>query len=384
MSDMFSGCSNLNTIYSPKNVGCDVDLPTTDDYAWCLPNGTVVTELPLGLSDSVLIEKKYVPTEDAGVSDTENTDTSAGDTEDTSVDTSTGDDTAVGTDTTNPGTGETDTDTTNPGTGTDTSDTTVNTPTAGSDTNNTDATNPVTGTTDTTTPSTGTDTTTPTTGNDTNNTDTTNPATGTTGTDATGTDITTPTTGSNTATIDTTQTTEKTELTTQNTTVKLSKSSYTYDGKAKRPTVTVKDSDGNTIDSKYYTVIYKNNKKVGTATVTITFKDDYTGTVEATFKINPKATLLKKVASAKTKTAKVTWKKQATQTTGYEIQYSTSTKFTKKATKTATVKSAKTTSTTVKKLSAKKKYYVRIRTYKTVGGKKYYSDWSKVMSVKTK
>jgi hypothetical protein len=148
--------------------------------------------------------------------------------------------------------------------------------------------------------------------------------------------------------------------------------------------VTVKDSAGNKISSKYYTVTYKNNKKVGTATVTIKFKGGYTGTITATFKINPKATTLKKVTSAKTKTVKVTWKKQATQTTGYEIQYSTSKKFTKKTTKTATVKSAKTTSTTIKKLSAKKKYYFCIRTYKTVKGKKYYSAWSKVKTVKTK
>jgi hypothetical protein len=250
---------------------------------------------------------------------------------------------------------------------------TVTTPTTGDDKNNTGTTN--------------TDTASGTTGGDT----TTGQGTGTTGTDTsagtTGTDTTTPTTGSNTTTgttTDTPQTTEKKELSTQNTTVKLSKSSYTYDGKAKKPTVTVKDSNGNTIDSKYYTVTYKNNKKVGKATVTITFKDSYTGTITATFKINPKTTSLKKVTSAKTKTVKVTWKKQATQTTGYEVQYSTNSKFTKKTTKTVTVKSAKTTSTIIKKLAAKKKYYVRIRTYKTVDGKKYYSDWSKALSVKTK
>jgi hypothetical protein len=177
---------------------------------------------------------------------------------------------------------------------------------------------------------------------------------------------------------------DKTELTSKNTTIKLSKSSYTYDGKAKKPTVTVKDSKGNTIDTKYYTVTYKNNKKVGKATITITFKGDYIGSITKNFKINPTATALKKAVSKKTKAIAVTWKKQATQTTGYEIQYSTSSKFTKKTTKTATVKSAKTTSTTIRKLKAKKKYYIRIRTYKTVGGKKYYSGWSKAKSLTTK
>ncbi|MBR1763701.1 MAG: fibronectin type III domain-containing protein, partial [Eubacterium sp.] len=77
------------------------------------------------------------------------------------------------------------------------------------------------------------------------------------------------------------------------------------------------------------------------------------------------------------------WSKQATQTTGYQIQYATNSKFTKNK-KTVTVKGTKTTSKTVSKLKAKKKYYVRVRTYKTVNGKKYYSGWSKAKTVTTK
>ena len=68
---------------------------------------------------------------------------------------------------------------------------------------------------------------------------------------------------------------------------------------------------------------------------------------------------------------------------GYEIQVATDKKF-KKNKKTVTIKKQKTTKTTVKKLKAKKKYYVRVRTYKIVNGKKDYSSWSKVKSVKTK
>ena len=79
---------------------------------------------------------------------------------------------------------------------------------------------------------------------------------------------------------------------------------------------------------------------------------------------------------------------QSTQVTGYQIQYSTSKAFTKKTTKTLTVKKNKTTAATLKKLKGGKKYYVKIRTYKTVkrNGKmvKIYSDWSKVKSVKVK
>lgn len=94
----------------------------------------------------------------------------------------------------------------------------------------------------------------------------------------------------------------------------------------------------------------------------------------------PKASSIKKIKKAK-KSLKVTWKK-VKNVKGYQLQYSTSKKF-KKA-KTVTVKKAKTTSKTIKKLKAKKKYYVRIRTYITVNGKKQYSDWSKAKSQKTK
>lgn len=79
---------------------------------------------------------------------------------------------------------------------------------------------------------------------------------------------------------------------------------------------------------------------------------------------------------------KVKWKKKSV--TGYQVQYSTSKKFAKKNTKTVKVKKAKTTKATVKKLKGKKKYYVRVRTYKTVKKKNYYSKWSAKYSVTTK
>ncbi len=95
----------------------------------------------------------------------------------------------------------------------------------------------------------------------------------------------------------------------------------------------------------------------------------------------PKSTNPKKVKAAK-KAISVTWKKVGG-VKGYQIQLATDKKF-KKNKKTVTVKKQKTTKTTVKKLKAKKKYYVRVRTYKIVNGKKVYSAWSKVKSVKTK
>ena len=162
--------------------------------------------------------------------------------------------------------------------------------------------------------------------------------------------------------------------------VSLSFTSKTYTGKALTPKVTVKDSKGKVIDAKYYTVKVTDNVKVGKATVTVTFKTRYTGKLTATFKITPKATTMSKLTAA-SKGFTATWKKQATQTTGYQIQYSTSSKFTEKTTKTITVKSPKTVSTKVSKLKAKTTYYVRVRTYKTGG---YYSAWSKALKVKTK
>lgn len=165
-------------------------------------------------------------------------------------------------------------------------------------------------------------------------------------------------------------------------TVTLSATKYNYDGKAKKPAVTVKNSKGNKISASNYTVSYSNNKNPGTASVKITFKGNYSGTISKTFKIAVKGTAISTLTK-KSKGFTVKWKKQTTGTTGYQIQYSTDKNF-KKSCKTITVSKNKTTSKTVSKLKAKKKYYVRIRTYKTISGKKYYSSWSSAKSVTTK
>ena len=163
----------------------------------------------------------------------------------------------------------------------------------------------------------------------------------------------------------------------------LSKTSYTYDGKAKKPSVTVKLSGKTLKSGTDYTVTYKNNKSVGKATVTITGKGGYTGTVTKSFKINPKKTAVKKLTSPKKAQLKVTYKKVAG-VTGYQVTYSTSKKFTKSTTKTATVKGVSKLSKTVKSLKKGKTYYVKVRSYKTVGGTKYYSSYSAVKKIKVK
>lgn len=216
-----------------------------------------------------------------------------------------------------------------------------------------------------------------------NGTDSTTTTVTTAGNGTTNSTDTSATTAGNGTTTDTTVTTagNGTATSTAIASITLSKKTYTYDGKAKTPAVTVKDANGNVIASANYTVAYSNNKKVGTAKVTVTGTGSCTGTKSAAFKINPKKTSISKI-QANSKGFKVTWKKQATQTTGYQVRYSTSSKFTNAT----TVKLSKntTTSKSVSKLSANKKYYVQVRTYKTVGGKTFYSGWSSSVIVTTK
>lgn len=166
-------------------------------------------------------------------------------------------------------------------------------------------------------------------------------------------------------------------------TATLKYTSTVYTGKALKPAVTVKDSAGKTINAKYYTVKYSNNKAVGTATVTIAFKTNYSGTIKKTFSIVPKATTVSKVTPASKKLT-VTVKKQATQTTGYQIQVATDKKFTKNV-KNVTIGKNTTLSKALTGLKAKTPYYIRVRTYKVVNKKNVYSSWSVYKNVvKTK
>ncbi len=164
--------------------------------------------------------------------------------------------------------------------------------------------------------------------------------------------------------------------------VKLSATEYVYNGKAKTPTVTVKASSKTLKKDTDYSVKYASGRKdVGKYKVTIALKGNYSGEKVLYFTIVPAETKITKVTSAK-KSLKVTFTKKTVQVTGYEIQYATNKSF--KSAKTKTLTKNSYTSTTLSKLSSKKTYYVRIRTYKTVSGKKYYSDWSSAKYGKTK
>ena len=157
-------------------------------------------------------------------------------------------------------------------------------------------------------------------------------------------------------------------------------STKAFTGKAITQNVTVKV--GNTVlkNGTDYTVSYSNNKKVGKATVKITGKGKYGGVITKTFKINPAKQQIQKL-TAKSKAFFVDWAQKGS-ATGYEIQYATNSKFT--GAKKVTITNNKTDKTTVSKLSANKKYYVRVRSYTTVGGTKYYGSWSATKTVTTK
>ena len=164
-------------------------------------------------------------------------------------------------------------------------------------------------------------------------------------------------------------------------TVKLSKSTFTYTGKSQKPKVTV-SVNGKKLSAKQYTVSYKNNKKIGTAKVVVKGKGTYKGCSKTvTFRIKPKKVTILSARSSKKGKVTVKWKKSAG-VGGYQIQYARSKKFKNAAN--VTVSGSGRTSRTIGGLKSKKTYYVRVRGYKKVDGKKLYGSWSAVRKVKIK
>ncbi|MDO5145602.1 MAG: fibronectin type III domain-containing protein [Eubacteriales bacterium] len=132
---------------------------------------------------------------------------------------------------------------------------------------------------------------------------------------------------------------------------------------------------------KDYTISYMDNKKVGTAGIMIVGKGNYGGSKIITFKIRPQSTRLLKLERGKRR-IRATWEKRTKQVTGYILQFSPKKNFSSSVKK-VTLKKRKTNKL-VKGLRSKKRYYVRVRTYKNVNGIKYYSKWSNKMSIKTR
>lgn len=165
--------------------------------------------------------------------------------------------------------------------------------------------------------------------------------------------------------------------------ISLSATKCTYDGKVKTPSVVIKDSKGNTLKKNTdYTLTYSSGRKtVGKYSVKITFKGNYSGTATKYFTVVPKGVSLSKLTASRGG-LKAYWGKNTAQTTGYQVQIATNSGFTS-GVKTYTVSKNTTTSKAISSLSRNKRYYVRVRTYKTAGSTKYYSAWSKSKNIKT-
>ena len=167
-------------------------------------------------------------------------------------------------------------------------------------------------------------------------------------------------------------------------TVKPSKTVLVYNGKTQRPSVTVYNGNKK-VSSKYYTVTYKNNKNTGYATVIVKGKSSYAKYAgKAAFIIRPKQMRKPSVKSTAKRTLAVTWTRDA-QATKYVVQYSQSSKFTGKTTKSVTISKNTIRSTTLKGLTSGKYYYVRVRSYKVANGKNIYApSWSQSVRIKVK
>lgn len=156
--------------------------------------------------------------------------------------------------------------------------------------------------------------------------------------------------------------------------VTLSKTSFVYNGKVQKPVVTVKNSKGKLPESYYSVSFSKGLTNVGTYSVVVRMKGNFTGSKSLTYKIIPKGSNIIS-ATGTNKQITVKWSKQTAQITGYQIQYSKAYSFSS-GTKTLTIANPGTVSKTINKPEAGKEYYLRIRTYKKVGKVTYYSSWS--------
>ena len=159
-------------------------------------------------------------------------------------------------------------------------------------------------------------------------------------------------------------------------TVKLSKTKLIYNGKVQKPTVKVTDSKGNTLKlNQDYTVKYKSNKSVGRATVTVTFKGNYSGTTTLTFSIIPASPSIKVTTGKKQANVKLG---KVSSADSYTVYYSA-----KKNSGFKKITTAKT-SCSIKNLTSGKTYYFKAVANRKSGGKNYTSAYSKTVSCKIK
>lgn len=157
-------------------------------------------------------------------------------------------------------------------------------------------------------------------------------------------------------------------------------SNASYTGKKLKKPIKIYDGGYLLVEGQDYSVSFKNNKNTGKAKIIVTGKGIYTGTIKRNFYIVPKKAKIKDVIySYNYKKATIEWEKDD-QASGYVIYMAT--KKDGEYKKVKKIKKKKITEYTIKKLNSKKMYYFKIRSYKTIGGKNYYS--TKYSKAKTK
>lgn len=160
--------------------------------------------------------------------------------------------------------------------------------------------------------------------------------------------------------------------------------SFVYTSYPVTPQINAYYRNANIVSPANYVVTYEDNLKPGKAWAYVDFIDANTkGELTTSFIILPQKQTATSLKSKKTKQITLNWKKDTT-VSGYEIQYGTSSKFSKSQTKSLIISKNSTSSKTFTKLKSKKKYYARVRAYKTVDGVRQFGAWSNKLSVKVK
>lgn len=155
-------------------------------------------------------------------------------------------------------------------------------------------------------------------------------------------------------------------------------SNATYTGKNIKKVLSVKAGKTKLKLNRDYTISYAGNKNCGKAKMVVSGKGNYTGSFTRYFKIKPKKAKLKKVKSGKKKMT-ISIFKSSGNVSGYQIRYSMYKSFKK-----SKYKTTKKTAYTLKKLGRKKSYYVNVRAYKIIDGRKYYGSYSSYKKIKVR
>ena len=170
-------------------------------------------------------------------------------------------------------------------------------------------------------------------------------------------------------------------------TIVLSRKSFAWNNRVQTPSVAVYDG-GTRLPASQYSLTYSRGRRnVGEYRVKATLKGNYSGSRSVAYSIVPKGTGISGIAGAR-RAVTVKWARQREKMSssvinGYQVQVSTDSKF-RKNNKITTFKGYNNNYNSVKRLAAGKRYYVRVRTYKTVGKKHFYSNWSRVRSIRTR